>query len=289
MDFKSRIQKGKSLSSLSTLGIGGKARLFIEIYTIDEMIEIHAFCKKQALNFWIVGKGSNSLFDDRGFNGLIILNKINFFDFDEGKLHVGAGYNFSLLGTKMAQKGWGGLEFAAGIPGSIGGAIYMNAGANGTETAHTLKQVGYIDGKGAFIEKNIEELKFSYRFSSFQEIPSIIVSGKFELKPLDAARKNQLSLLNYRISTQPYGEKSAGCIFRNQDTISAGALIEKYGLKGKEVGGAKISMKHGNFIVNTGKATAKDVQRLIAIIQNTIKEKTGKQLHIEVCSVPYEV
>lgn len=287
MPIKARIECNKSLKELSTFGIGGDARYFIAIQTIPEMQEIRNFINREKIPYWVVGKGSNSLFDDRGFDGLIILNKIDFIEFEEGSLHVGAGYSFSRLGAQMARKGWGGLEFASGIPGTVGGAIYMNAGANGQETQDTLSSVGVIDSKGEYLERS--DLSFSYRTSPFQKEDDIIVSGRFQLKKDERARKEQLSIVEYRTETQPYGEKSAGCIFRNPEDIGAGALIEQCGLKGKEIGGAVVSPLHGNFIVNKGDATAKDVLELADFIRKTIHEKTGRELEMEVRPIPYRL
>src|SRR3990167_2778889 len=282
MSLLSRLQKEKSLSEISTFGIGGKARLFIEIHTVEEMLAIYQYIRKEDLPFFVVGKGSNSLFDDRGFDGLIISNNINFINLNKGEVFVGAGYSFSLLGVKTARKGWMGLEFASGIPGSVGGAIFMNAGANGMETKDYLTQVGFIDEQGVYVEKNKEELEFSYRNSSFQRMKSIIVSGKFLLEESVDVRQKQISIVNYRIKTQPYKEKSAGCVFRNPKKESAGALIEKCGLKGISIGRAKISTTHANFIINQGNARARDVLDLIDYVKQEIKEKTGEELEIEI-------
>ncbi|QVL56751.1 MAG: UDP-N-acetylmuramate dehydrogenase [Simkaniaceae bacterium] len=289
MSIETRIEYSKSLKVLSTFGIGGDARQFITIHTIEEMGEIRKYVSKEKIPFWVIGKGSNSLFDDRGFDGLVILNKIDFIEFDKGKLHVGAGTSFSLLGAKMARKGWGGLEFASGIPGSVGGAIYMNAGANGMETCDHLSAVGFIDEAGNFIEKKKMDLAFSYRTSSFHEGDKMIVSGRFELEKREEAREKQLKIIEYRTATQPYGEKSAGCIFRNPQGGSAGALIEACGLKGKKIGGAEVSTLHANFIVNRGDATAQDVLELATVIRETIREKTGTELEMEVHKIPFRL
>lgn len=289
MSIRARIEYGKSLKPFNTFGIGGEAKQFIAIHTIDEMREIRSYINQEKIPFWVVGKGSNALFDDRGFDGLVILNKIDFIEFKEGNLHAGGGTSFSLLGAKMARKGWGGLEFASGIPGSVGGAIYMNAGANQMETSDHLSAVGFIDEEGMFHEKKKEELTFGYRFSSFQGSGKIIVSGCFELVKEEKARERQLKIVEYRTATQPYGKKSAGCIFRNPAGGQAGALIEACGLKGKKIGGAEVSTLHGNFIVNTGGATAKDVLILSRLIQETVQEKTGKKLEMEVRCIPYQL
>lgn len=289
MSIEARIEHFKSLKHFSTFGIGGKARQFISVRTIEEMGEVRRYILKENIPFWVLGKGSNSLFDDRGFDGLVVLNKIDFIEFDQGKLHVGAGTSFSLLGAKMARRGWGGLEFASGIPGSVGGAIYMNAGANAMEACDHLTAVGYISEEGEFVEKKKEELSFAYRTSSFHQSRMIIVSGRFELEKREEAREKQLKIIEYRMATQPYSEKSAGCIFQNPENDKAGALIESCGLKGKRIGGAEVSMLHGNFIVNRKNATAQDILDLAALVKDTILEKTGKRLEMEVRKIPYRL
>jgi len=287
LSIETRIEFNKPLKNLSTFGIGGNAHAFIAIRTIEEMQELKKYINREQTPYWVVGKGSNSLFDDRGFDGLVILNKIDFIEFDEGTLHVGAGYSFSLLGAQMARKKWGGLEFASGIPGSVGGAIYMNAGANGMETCGHLTHVGVIDSKGDIVEK--QDLSFSYRTSPFQKTDEIIVSGRFKLEKMEEARAKQLKIIEYRTKTQPYGEKSAGCVFRNPNDVGAGALIEQCGLKGKRIGGAEVSTLHGNFIVNRGDAKASDVLELASYLKATIREKTGRDLELEIRSIPYQL
>jgi UDP-N-acetylmuramate dehydrogenase len=279
----------KRLSELSTFGIGGPAKYFTETRTIDEMQKALISCREKQIPYLIIGKGSNCLFDDRGFNGMVILNKIDFNEKPAKEIiHVGAGFSFSLLGSQTARQGLGGLEFASGIPGSVGGAVYMNAGANGGETCQTLISVDFIAEDASLQCLKKEELEFNYRFSSFQKMRGVIVGATFGLTQSETARTRQLEIIEYRKKTQPYSDKSAGCIFRNPACGHAGALIDKSGLKGKSIGGAKVSELHANFIVNTGNATAKDVLDLIDLIKHTVKEKTGFELESEVRCIPFE-
>ncbi|MCB1085241.1 MAG: UDP-N-acetylmuramate dehydrogenase [Chlamydiia bacterium] len=290
MSIEARIQSNRSLKELSTLGIGGPARYFIAISATSEMIELMKYLKLHPHPYWVIGKGSNSLFSDRGFDGLIILNQIQFLEWEEGLLHVGAGFSFSLLGAKTARKGWGGLEFASGIPGTVGGAIYMNAGANGKETADHLVEVTVVTPKGKLLTRKKEDLKFSYRTSIFQKEEGIIVSARFQLMPKPSAREEQLQIIDYRTKTQPYGEKSAGCFFRNpKGKVGAGALIEQCGLKGKRIGGAEVSTLHGNFIINRGEATTEDVLQLVKVMKQTVFEQTGQSLELEIRPIPYRL
>lgn len=276
-----QLQKNRNLSEFSTFGIGGPIALFAEVSTIEEMEE--AF--QMDLPKLVIGKGSNSLFSDEGFSGLVILNKISFCHWSDQEVTVGSGYSFSLLGVQSARKQLSGLEFASGIPATVGGAVFMNAGANGKETSECLKSVLYFDGKARkeFLRKDLE---FSYRHSPFQEMNGVILSATFSLTPLSIARQKQLEIIETRLKTQPLKEKSAGCVFRNpaggSAGGSAGALIDRCGLKGVKVGGAKVSEVHANFIVNAEKATANDVKNLIRLVQEKVFEQTGVLLETEI-------
>jgi UDP-N-acetylmuramate dehydrogenase len=276
-------QKQKPLSQLCTFNIGGNASYFVEVRTIDDIQAALEICRSENLPYFILGKGSNCLFSDHGFNGVVILNKIDFMnDLGAGVFHVGAGYSFSLLGAQTARQGWSGLEFASGIPATIGGAIFMNAGANGAETCDTLVSVDFIDALGLLQVLKKENLEFSYRTSPFQQLKGAIVGATFQLTPSPTAREKQLSIIRYRQATQPYGSKSAGCIFRNPNCGHAGAIIESCGLKGFSLGGAQVSPMHANFIVNKGNATSQDVLDLMHHIQTEIKSQTGILLESEV-------
>jgi len=271
------------------MGIGGPARYFAVAETVEQMREALIECRRRRLAFMILGKGSNTLFDDRGFNGAVIQNRIDFLESpEEGLFYAGGGFSFSLLGVKTARLGYAGLEFASGIPGSVGGAVFMNAGANGQQTSDTLVSVEFLDEKGEFFCCPKEKLQFAYRSSSFQKRRGAIVGATFSLEKVEGARKRQLEIIAYRKETQPYSEMSAGCIFRNPEEGHAGALIEECGLKGSAVGGAKVSPQHANFIVNASCATAEDVKALIEKVRREVKEKRGVALKSEVRCIPYE-
>lgn len=277
------LQKNRSLSEFSTFGIGGPIHYFAAIETAAEMEEAFQFCRQEKLSFLILGKGSNCLFSDRGFSGVVLQNKISFCNWLDNIVEVGAGYPFSLLGSQSARKQLTGLEFASGIPATVGGAVFMNAGANGGQVFDSLRSVSYLHFEGKIVEYKKEELEFDYRFSSFQKMRGAILSAVFQLSSLDQAREKQLEIIDYRMRTQPLKDKSIGCIFRNPEKgISAGAIIERCGLKGLSVGEAKISEVHANFIVNWGRATAQDVRRLIQIVQKTVQEQTGFYLEVEI-------
>lgn len=272
-----QLQKNRNLSEFSTFGIGGPIALFTEVSTPEEMEEAFQI----DLPKLVIGKGSNSLFSDEGFSGLAILNKISFCNWSESVVTAGSGYSFSLLGVQSARKQLSGLEFASGIPATVGGAVFMNAGASGKETCESLKSVLYFDGKvrKEFLRKDLE---FSYRHSPFQKMNGVILSATFSLTPLPSARQKQLEIIDYRMKTQPLKDMSAGCVFRNPLGGSAGELIDRCGLKGLKVGGAKVSEVHANFIVNAEKATANDVKNLIRLVQEKVFEQTGVLLETEI-------
>jgi UDP-N-acetylmuramate dehydrogenase len=278
----------RPLKELTTFGIGGPADYFIEVYDLSQMQAVLLFCKQERLPYFILGKGSNVLFDDRGFAGVVIANRIHFLNKpSEETWHVGGGYSFSLLGTKTARQGWAGLEFASGIPGSVGGAIFMNAGANGNETCETLVSVDYVTSEGELVCLSKQTLQFGNRFSSFQQREGAIVGATFRLVKSSFARQKQLNIIQYRKKTQPYDAMSAGCVFRNPSSTHAGALIDKSGLKGRTVGGAQVSSLHANFIINTGSASSKDILSLMDLIYQEVKIRTGFELEHEVRLVPY--
>lgn len=276
-------QENILLSKFSTFGIGGPARYFVEVHQIEEMQSVLKKCLAENLRYIVIGKGSNCLFDDRGFAGVVIYNRIDFITtLSPGVFHAGAGFSFSLLGAQTARQGWTGLEFASGIPGSVGGAVFMNAGANGGDVSQTLVSVDFVTNEGELQTIGKEDLKFGYRYSIFHALPGAIVGAIFRLAPSSHARKDQLEIINYRKKTQPYGAKSAGCVFRNPTQMNAGALIDHHGLKGMQIGKAKVSDVHANFIINEGGATSSDVLQLIAAIQSHLKEKSGIDLQSEI-------
>jgi len=284
-----QIQSQCDLSQYSTFGIGGPARYFAQVKTLQELKEACEFAKRKSLAILPLGKGSNILFDDRGFDGLVLHIKLEEITFEGATVTAGGGASFTLLGAKASRQNLGGLEFASGIPGTVGGAVFMNAGANGKETKDSLHSVRYMTFDGKIHCYSRDELTFAYRTSPFQTMEGIIVEATFQLEPTAEARILQKKIVEYRIDTQPYKAKSAGCIFRNPEGNGAGLLIEQSGLKGYKIGGAEVSTKHANFIVNSGNATAKDIEELIKHIRETVQSNTGITLHDEVRRIPYSI
>ncbi|KAL2607710.1 hypothetical protein R1flu_026283 [Riccia fluitans] len=294
LSLPSSFMQGKRLSELSTFGIGGPAKYFVEVHNESEMSAVIRFCQKENIRYFIVGKGSNCLFDDRGFDGCVILNSLKFLESDgRGIYRVGSGYPFNMLGIQASNDEFTGLEFASGIPGTVGGAVYMNASANGQETADVIKSVEVLraDGEREVHMREDSNLVYGYRLSPYQTMEGFtsILAATFHLKPCTGARQRHRSFLERRRKTQPVAAKSAGCIFRNPGSgcQSAGALIEKAGLKGAAVGPAKVSNIHANYLLNAGGSSAADMKTLIQLVRNQVKEKFGVELREEIIYVPY--
>ncbi|KAA8547799.1 hypothetical protein F0562_004228 [Nyssa sinensis] len=241
----------------------------------------------------IIGKGSNCLFDDLGFDGCVILNRIEFLERIESDIYrVGSGFRFNRLGVQCSNEGFTGLEFAGGIPGTVGGATYMNAGANGQEIADVIDSIEIVTTEGKFQTLNRTDLDFSYRSSPFQDMDHLaaIFAVTFRLKHSKSARKRQHEYLERRRISQPVGERSAGSVFRNPSNmeVAAAELIERAGLKGHRVGGAMVSNIHANFFINIGDSTSQDMLQLIGLVKEMVYEKFGVKLKEEVLYVhPY--
>jgi len=277
-----RLQKNKSLKEFTSFKIGGKAKYFADPTTFNEMKDLFKFAKKNKLKIFILGKGSNIVFDDRGFSGLVIYNNINFLKISKTNIYVGAGYNFAHLGIKTALKNLSGLEFASGVPGSVGGAIYMNASAFSQAISDTIVSVVYLTEDGILLNLKKDQLDLQYRSSIFQKMKGVILSAKFSLHIDTSARKKQLELLHKKMKNQPLNENNAGCIFKNPENMSAKKLIDECGLKNYKIGGAIVSNIHANFIINENGASSKDVIELISYIKEVVKKKKNIELFQEV-------
>lgn len=283
--FPLPVKENVPLSSLSTLRLGGPARYYASVASAEELATFLCFCHTHRVRYFVLGKGSNCLFDDKGFAGLVLHNITHFLEFlPDCRLHVSAGYSFSHLGTLTARQNLSGLEFAAGIPASVGGAVFMNAGAQGQETKDALESVTYLfpDGQVKTLPK--EDLEFGYRSSDFQKMAGIILSVHFRCHFEKEARQKQRDLLAKRVAAQPLNQPSAGCIFANPASphLSAGALIDQAGLKGFSIGGVSVSTLHANFLVNLRGGTSEEMKALIEHVHRRVHLKTGVDLKREV-------
>lgn len=281
-----RLRENVLLSEYSTFRIGGIARYLIEVDNAEDLKKVIQKALELNLQFIVIGGGSNILFSSKGYNGLVIVFKSNnTFSINDNLIEVNASVSLNYLVNKLNN--YTGLEWAVGIPGTVAGAINGNAGAFGGEMSELIKQVKVLEVKdNQIIEKNFskEDCKFSYRNSIFKNNPNlIIISAILELKKDSEENVKQKikSNLSKRISKQPKGF-SIGSIFKNGEDFSAGELIEKAGLKGLQIGDAKISDEHANFIINLGKATSDDVLELIKIVKKEVKEKFSIDLEEEI-------
>lgn len=275
------------LSSLTTFRIGGNARLYAEAENSSHVSTLVKECRANEIKYIVIGKGSNIIANDNGLDMLVIrltgdLAKVT--RLDDTTFHCGAGLSLAGLCREVENNSLSGLEFAWGIPGSVGGAVYMNAGAYGGEIKDTVYSVTHIDRDGKIGTIKSNDLDFGYRHSVYKENGFTIIGATFKLK-LDnrtEIRNRMDDYMSRRKEKQPLEYPSAGSVFRRPEGNYAGALIEKCGLKGKTIGGAQVSPKHAGFIVNIGGATAEDVKNLIKLIQTTVKEETGYELQREV-------
>lgn len=281
-----RLRENVLLSEYSTFRIGGPARYLIEVDNAEDLKKVIQKALELNLQFIVIGGGSNILFSSKGYNGLVIVFKSNnTFSINDNLIEVDASVSLNYLINKLNN--YTGLEWAVGIPGTVAGAINGNAGAFGGEMSELIKQVKVLEVKdNQIIEKNFskEDCKFSYRNSIFKNNPNlIIISAILELKKDSEENVKQKikNNLSKRMSKQPKGF-SIGSIFKNGEDFSAGELIEKAGLKGLQIGDAKISDEHANFIINLGKATSDDVLELIKIVKKEVKEKFSIDLEEEI-------
>jgi UDP-N-acetylmuramate dehydrogenase len=269
------VKQNEPLSLYTTMKIGGPADLFIEPSSVGSLQKVMEVIKAHNISWRAIGRGSNLLVSDKGIAGAVIRlgGPLAEVEIDGEEIKVGSGYSLVSLATMISKKGLSGLEFASGIPGSVGGAVYMNAGAHGSDISKILTKAHILFADGTMEWLSNEEMEFSYRTSILQKKrPGIVIEAKFKLSPGDRSEIVRIMQKNkdYRKETQPWNFPCAGSIFRNPLPNYAGKLIEEAGLKGYSIGGAKISEMHGNFIVNAGNATAADVLALIQHVKDTI-------------------
>ncbi|MBR8663789.1 UDP-N-acetylmuramate dehydrogenase [Bacillus paralicheniformis] len=282
-----KVLENEPLSNHTTIKIGGPADVLVVPKNIQAVKDTMKVIKKHGVKWTAIGRGSNLLVLDEGIRGVVIKlgQGLDHMEIDGEQVTVGGGYSVVRLATGISKKGLSGLEFAAGIPGSVGGAVYMNAGAHGSDISRVLVKALILFEDGTIDWLTNEEMAFSYRTSILQnERPGICLEAVLQLeqKERDEIVAQMQKNKDYRKETQPVSNPCAGSIFRNPLPEHAGRLVEGAGLKGHQIGGAKVSEMHGNFIVNAGGATAQDVLDLIAFIQKTIKEKYDIDMHTEV-------
>lgn len=274
------------MSKHTTFRIGGPADFYLCPHSTKEVQQTVQICKEENLPYFILGNGSNLLVSDKGYRGAIIQLWKNFSDISvkDCCITAKAGALLSKVAAEALEEGLTGMEFASGIPGTIGGAVFMNAGAYGGEMKDIIKEVKVLDDQGEIRVLSNEEMKLGYRTSIVKEKGYTVLSAVLQLKKgeVSVIRETMEDLKNRRTSKQPLDMPSAGSTFKRPEGYFAGKLIMDSGLRGFSVGGAQVSEKHCGFVVNKGGATAEDVTALIREVQRRVKEKFGIELETEV-------
>ena len=281
-----KVEENVSLTKYTTYRTGGVARGIVYPRNVACLVKLVRFLKNENVLFKVLGNGSNLLFSDRVYEGVLIrLNELNSIEFfGRNKVRVGAGYSLIKLCVMAAKRGYTGLEFASGIPGSIGGSVFMNAGAYKSDMGYVVERVKVLTPDLKIIYLENKELGFHYRTSFLQKHPDYIcLEVIFQLYKgrRDAIEALMRERRSRRIESQPLEYPSAGSVFRNPEGNFAGKLIEDVGLKGKTIGGAKISEKHANFIVNYKNATSSDIKELIDLAHDEVLNTYGIDLKVE--------
>ncbi|CAM3414648.1 UDP-N-acetylmuramate dehydrogenase [Hydrogenibacillus schlegelii] len=280
------VWRGVRFSALTTWEIGGPIEAFVEPKSPEALVRLLHFIRAEGVPWFVIGRGSNLLALDGGFRGVVLRLGPAFRELSASgdRLIVGGGYPLVRLAVEAAGLGLSGLEFAGGIPGSVGGAVFMNAGAHGSEMRAVLEGVDVVWPDGRSERLGAEALELSYRSSVFHRRPGIVTRAYLRLVPGDRVRirEEMLRLKAYRLRTQPLQERTSGSVFRNPPGDYAARLIEAAGMKGAREGGAVVSTLHANFIVNAGGATARDVLRLIERIRTAVRDRFGPTLETEV-------
>ena len=278
-----------SLAEFTTWRVGGPAQWLVEPCSIEETSIWLDWAKRKGMVCRVIGAGSNLLIHDQGLPGLTLcLRKLQGVQIDQqtGAVEALAGEPIPSLSRRVAQAGLLGLSWAVGIPGTVGGAAVMNAGAQGGCTAEWLESVQVISLQGGEpFRLQRDQLEFGYRHSRLQQDPLLVLSARFRLEPgHDPKELKRITRqnLNHRTTTQPYTQPSCGSVFRNPEPLKAGKLIEDLGLKGTRIGGAEVSTLHANFIVNKGDAKAADIDQLISLVQDRVQDRHNLSLHPEV-------
>lgn len=280
------IKTDEQLAPYTTFGTGGNAAIMAFPNDEAEVIKCLKFAKERGIPYFIMGKGSNLLVSDSGYDGIVIKIAENFsgIKIDGSKVCAGAGIALSVLCKETVSNGLSGLEFAAGIPGTLGGAITMNAGAYDGEIKDFVHRVRAINQDLTVAEIEVKDMGFSYRTSAVIEKQLVVLSATLRLGPGNKMESEEKIALfaNARREKQPLDSRSAGSTFKRPPGNFAGALIESCGLKGYSIGGAEVSKKHAGFIINKGNATSSDIYKLILHVQKAVAKQTGVCLETEV-------
>ena len=274
----------ESMSQHTSFKTGGNAEIFIKAYSVEEIKSVLKISKENNIPLFILGNGTNILVKDEGYRGIVLQIKLEDIIIDGTKVIVQSGVKNAILSKKLVDNSLTGFEFAAGIPGTIGGAIKMNAGAYGSEMKDIVEEVTYLDYDGNIHTITNVECEFSYRHSRFFNEKAIIIESKLKLEKgnKEEIQEKITELLKQRKEKQPLEYPSAGSTFKRGENYITSKLIDVCGLKGYSIGGAQVSEKHAGFIINKNKATSKDILDLIEYVKAKVKEKTGEDIKLEI-------
>ena len=284
-----KTSRDEPLARFTTMRVGGPADLFATAHNAFELRALVRFARSRGLPHLILGRGSDVVIADAGVRGLVIQNRAEGSRVEDGRYVAESGVPMARAATETQKAGLTGLEFGLAIPGTVGGAVWANAGAHESDVASVLAEARILDAAGSEAIVSGDDLAFAYRDSRFKHgaadaPPELVLDATFALEPADADTiKERLDeIRRWRQGHQPLGIPSAGSVFRNPDGTSAGKLIDEAGLKGLRIGGATVSEKHANFIVNDQKGTADDVRRVAERVRGEIRERNGVELRFEI-------
>ena len=283
---KDKIYINEPMSKHTSFKIGGPAECLIKIQNAEELKEILQFSKQKDIPLTIIGNGSNILVSDEGIKGIVLKIEISKFELDSqtAKITAGSGVKLSFIAQKCLKQEIAGFEFASGIPGTIGGAVRMNAGAHGREMKDVVKTITYMDRNGEIFKIQNEQANFEYRNSLFAHKDYIILEVEMQLEKgkTEEIQAKMTEYATYRKEKQPIEYPSAGSTFKRGTDFITAKLIDDCGLKGYQIGGAQISEKHAGFIINKENATAEDVIKLMEYTKEQIYNKFGKEIEAEI-------
>jgi UDP-N-acetylmuramate dehydrogenase len=284
-----KTSRDEPLARFTTMRVGGPADLFATAHNAFELRALVRFARSRGLPHLVLGRGSDIVVSDAGVRGLVIQNRAEGSRVDDGRYVAESGVPMARAATETQKAGLTGLEFGLAIPGTVGGAVWANAGAHESDIATVLESARVLDASGSEVVLEGAGLAFDYRDSRLKhtgpdEHPEVVLDATFRLEPADAATiKERLDdIRRWRQAHQPLGIPSAGSVFRNPEGTSAGKLIDEAGLKGLRIGGATVSEKHANFIVNDQKGSAADVRRVAERVRAEVRQRNGVELRFEI-------
>lgn len=282
-----KTSRHEPLARFTTMRVGGPADLFAEVHNLFELRAIVRFARTRELPLFILGRGSDLVISEKGMRGLVVYNRAEQHSFEGNRLTADSGLPMAKAATLCKNAGLSGLEFGLAIPGTVGGAVWANAGAHEADVRNVIVEAGVLRTDGE-VALDRDGLALTYRHSALKEapdgVPDVVTWATFELEPADPALIGERldEIRRWRQAHQPLGLPSAGSVFRNPTGESAGRIIDELGLKGLRIGGASVSEKHANFIVNDQRGSAADVRRLAEQVQATVRRERGIELVFEI-------